>query len=316
MTRPDLHLRRGGAGLAALVLLAGLAVPAAAEVITLEDAVRAPVVLNEGNPFAPRLFVNELVITEYDLQQRALFYKALGAPGDPLVEAMKALIDDRLRQFEAKRLKITLTPEELTAGVTEFAGRANLTPEEFAKALEQEGIDMAAFEDFVRSGLLWRNVIRARYAGQVPVTGSEVDEALNTFARQGTARVQIEYAELLIPDNQAEIARIKASVDRCLDLYGVAGPLPEQQLNIYTRTSGEIPGDVAAELARLDPGEVSTSLTRGGARLFLMLCNRSPLTDPPADRAQISEQIIGLKAEGLAQGYLEELRSAAIIRTP
>lgn len=299
-----------------LGLLAGVASASQAEVISLTDAVRAPVVLGEGNPFAPRLFVNDSVITEYDLLQRTLFFTALRAPGDPALEALKTLIDDRLRQVEAERLGITITEDELLAGITEFAARANLTPEQFGEALAQEGIDQAAFDDFVRAGLLWRNVIRARYAGTVPANESEINEALNSFDRQGTAPTQIEYAELLLPDDPAETARIRTSVDRCLDLYTAAKGVPEQQLNIYTRQSGEIPQDVAAELSRLDPGEVSTALTRGGARLFLMLCNRSPVTDPPADREMIREQIIGLKAQGLAEGYLEELRSTALIRTP
>jgi peptidyl-prolyl cis-trans isomerase SurA len=314
MTRPEILHRR--AGLAALALIAGLSSPAQAEMISLTDALREPIVLGEGNPFAPRLFVNELVITEYDLLQRALFYTALRAPGDPVLEAMKALIDDRLRQVEAQRLGVTITPEQLTAGITDFAGRANLTPEQFSEALAQEGIDQAAFESFVSSGLLWRDVIRARYAGTIPSTESEADEALNSFARQGKAPVQVEYAELILPNDPVEIARIKASVDRCMDLYTAAKGVPEQQLTIYTRQAGQIPQDVAAELSRLDPGEVSTALTRGGAQLFLMLCNRSPLADPPPDRGLLREQIIGLKAEGLAEAYLEELRSAALIRTP
>jgi len=296
--------------------MAGLSSSALAEVIKLADAVRAPVVLNQGNPFAPRLFVNDLVITEYDLTQRALFYKALGAPGDPVAEALRALIDDRLKRAEARRLGVDVTTEQLTAGVTEFAARAKLTPEQFSQALVQEGIDQTAFEDFVRSGLLWRAVVRARFAGVVPATDSEIDEALNSLARQNTAQVQIEYAELLLPDNPVEIARIKASVDRCLDLYTAAKDVPQEQLSIQTRQIGAIPQDVRAELSRLDPGEISTALARGGARLLLMLCNRSPVSDPPPDRAAIREQIIGLKAEGMAEAYIEELRSAALIRTP
>jgi peptidyl-prolyl cis-trans isomerase SurA len=315
MKRPEFLSRRARAGLVALAVMA-LASPASAELIKLADAVRAPVELGTGNPFAARLYVNDLVITEYDLIQRAVFFKALRAPGDPVVEALKALIDDRLKMVEARRLGIKLTSEQLIAGMTEFAARANLTPEQFLQALAQEGIDQAAFEDFVRSGLLWRDVVRARFGGAVPAPENDIDRALNSIARQPQTRVQVEYAELLLADNAEEIARIKMSVDRCFDLYTAAKGVPAQQLNIYTRPIGEIPQDVAGELSRLDPGEISTNLARGGARVLLMLCNRSPIADPPPERAQIREQVIGLKAEGLAESYLEELRAAALIRTP
>ena len=73
---------------------------------------------------------------------------------------------------------------------------------------------------------------------------------------------------------------------------------------------------MALELARLDPGETSVALTRGGFRRMLMLCGREQVLDPQPTREQIREQITNQKLEGLAEGYLEELRAAAIIREP
>ena len=47
-----------------------------------------------------------------------------------------------------------------------------------------------------------------------------------------------------------------------------------------------------------------------------MLCGRERTTEEPPDRAAIREQVLNLKLEGMANGYLEELRSAAIFREP
>jgi peptidyl-prolyl cis-trans isomerase SurA len=49
---------------------------------------------------------------------------------------------------------------------------------------------------------------------------------------------------------------------------------------------------------------------------MLMLCGREQVLDPAPTRDQIREQVINQKLEGMAEGYLEELRSAAIIREP
>ncbi len=46
----------------------------------------------------------------------------------------------------------------------------------------------------------------------------------------------------------------------------------------------EIPQDIGLELARLDPGEVSTALTRPGGRLMLMLCSRTVESETPPSR--------------------------------
>ena len=78
----------------------------------------------------------------------------------------------------------------------------------------------------------------------------------------------------------------------------------------------DIPQDVALELARLDPGEVSYALTRadGATRVFLMLCNRSYASgDGEADREAVRNQLRSQRLAGLAAALLEDLRAAATI---
>ena len=372
--------------------------------------------------FAPRLYVGDRVITGYEVTQRAMFLKVLRAPGDLEEEALKALIDDKLRLTEAKRLKISLSEQELTEGMNEFASRANLTSEQLVGELAKVGVAAETFRDFVSAGLLWRKAVRQRYVGQVPISDADVDKALASFARpkalkllvselvipaepgredeamalasrlskeihsegafaaaaarysaaptaakggrldwlpmanlpgqiagqvlalgpgdvsapisvpgavvlfllRDVARdetaepiaVNVKWAEFLLPDDPAEIARIKSSVDQCNDLYGQAKGLPEDRLTVSTATMAEIPQDVGLELAKLDLNEISTALTRSGYRRLLMLCSREPASEALPSRDQIKEQVLNLKLEGLANNYLEELRMAAIIREP
>ena len=70
------------------------------------------------------------------------------------------------------------------------------------------------------------------------------------------------------------------------------------------------------QLAQLDPGEVSTSLTRanGQTLVFLMLCGRSPKLDgdqPTVD--DLSNFIRNRRIESFANSYLEQLRAEARI---
>ena len=371
--------------------------------------------------FAPRVYVNDRAVTEYEVQQRALFLRVLRAPGNPEEEALKALIEDRLRQTEAERLDIKLTEKELTDGLAEFAGRANLSTEQFVGELAKAGIAPETFRDFVSAGLLWRQVVRAKFLGQVPISEADVDKALEASARpkalqvlaselvipapQGqeeaamaqaqelsdslsgegafaeAARrysaaptagaggrldwlplsnlppaigqkilaldagevsdpvavpgavvlfllrdvaedtsaepisVSVEWVELLVPDDAAEIARIQAAADDCDMLQAQSGGQTDR-VTLAKAGMGEVPGDVALELAKLDPNEISVALTRGGLRRMLMLCGREAVLDPAPTRDQVREQVINQKLEGLAEGYLEELRAAAIIREP
>ena len=87
------------------------------------------------NLFAPVAKVNDRVVTAYELDQRARMVTLFRSPGDPKELALKALIDERLQLQEGKRMGLSVTPEEVTEGMTEFAARANLTVEEFTTGL-------------------------------------------------------------------------------------------------------------------------------------------------------------------------------------
>jgi peptidyl-prolyl cis-trans isomerase SurA len=372
--------------------------------------------------FTPRLYVNDRVITNFEVEQRALFLRVLRAPGNPEEEALKALTEDRLRQTESERLGLKLSEEELTQGLTEFAARANLSVEDFVTELGKAGIAPETFRDFVAAGLLWRQAVRARFLGQVPISENDIDRALEASARPRALQVlaselviqapegqeeaamaqaqelsdtisgegafasaarrfsaapsagaggrldwlplanlpaaigqkilaldagevsdpisvpgavvlfllrdvamdtkaepiavSVEWAEFLVPNDAAEIAKITAASDECNDLYGQANGLPDDRLTVTKAGLETVPGDVALELARLDPGETSVALTRGSFRRMLMLCGREQVLEPPPTRDQIREQVINQKLEGMAEGYLEELRAAAFIREP
>ena len=130
----------------------------------------------------------------------------------------------------------------------------------------------------------------------------------------------IEYAAYYIPGGRSEAAlaqaaKIKARVDTCDDLYGVAKGQPAEVLERGVKAPGEIPADIAGELARLDPGEVSTNLTRanGQTLVFLMLCGRSFDLSGAVSREGVALDIQNRRLSSFADGYLQQLRSEARI---
>jgi peptidyl-prolyl cis-trans isomerase SurA len=377
----------------------------------------------QAQDFSPRLYVNDRVITQFEVDQRIAFLRLLRSPGDLEEEALKGLVEDRLRQTAAERFEQTVTEDEVKVGMEEFAERGNLTADQLLVELDKIGIAAETFRDFVTSGLVWRKVIRARYAGSISISDNEIDLALEAATRAGAlrvlvselvipvpegedgtaqlaqatdlagsirgetafaaaaqefsaaptrenggrldwmplsnlpgaigaavlalgpgevsdplvipgavvlfmlrdidldrseapARVTVEWAEFLVPDDPAEIARLRAAVDVCYDLYGQAEDLPADRLTVRTLPADEVPSDVALELSRLDPGESSVALTRAGFRRFLMLCKRDVVREEPISREEVRQRLLGQKAENLADTFLEELRSAAIIREP
>jgi peptidyl-prolyl cis-trans isomerase SurA len=126
----------------------------------------------------------------------------------------------------------------------------------------------------------------------------------------------LEYAAFYVSADAGEAQRVADRVDTCDDLYGEAQGLPAERLERDTLPFSEIPQDVAIELARLDPGEVSTNLTRsnGETRVVLMLCSRQFTEGDTPDREAIRDQLRSQRLSGLAASLLADLRAAATIQ--
>ncbi|MFN3208920.1 MAG: peptidylprolyl isomerase [Roseovarius sp.] len=132
---------------------------------------------------------------------------------------------------------------------------------------------------------------------------------------------EIEYAAYYIDGGRTEqtlarAAQIAADTDTCNDLYGIAQGQPEQVLERGSKAPSEIPDDIRLELAKLDPGEISTAVTRAGGRtlVVLMLCGRTPATEGEAASAeQIANFIRSRQLDGYANAFLEQLRAEARI---
>jgi peptidyl-prolyl cis-trans isomerase SurA len=77
----------------------------------------------------------------------------------------------------------------------------------------------------------------------------------------------------------------------------------------------EIPQDIAIELAKLDPGESSTALTRasGQTLVFLMLCKRTAEANAEVSREAVVSSLRQRKLQGYADQLTEQLRADARI---
>ncbi len=130
---------------------------------------------------------------------------------------------------------------------------------------------------------------------------------------------QLDYAVAVLTyaaDPVAEAQRLTLEADTCNDLNAlVPAAVPEAGLRREVQPIGGVPGDIALELARLDPGEGAPML-RSGTPVWVMLCARLPLLETPVDRNAMRENLLNQRLSALADGFLEELRADAIISEP
>ncbi len=163
--------------------------------------------------FSPELQVGTSIITRHQIDQRATFLALLGAPGDIRALAREQLINETLQLKAASDAGIVVPPEAIQAGISEFAGRANLTGEEFLTIVEARGISQATVRDFFTAGVAWRETVRSRFGDDIRATVDEDDvrRALAFSGTEGGVRVLISEIRLPIGTPETENAsRLRA----------------------------------------------------------------------------------------------------------
>ncbi|WP_291731109.1 peptidylprolyl isomerase [Leisingera sp. F5] len=155
-----------------------------------------------------------------------------------------------------------------------------------------------------------------------------LQSAVALFQMRGVREVEgaaprftaIEYAAYHVPGGRspeglAAAQKVVDSVDTCEDFYGLAQGQDPSVLDVQSLPPSDIPRDVALELAKLDPNETSTALTRnnGQTLMVLMLCGRTADLGEDSSRETVANALTSQRLSSLASSYLEQLRADARI---
>lgn len=250
------------------------------------------------SPFAAALYVNDDAITNYEITQKTRFLQFVGASNVTRELAIERLIEDRLQAQEVARLGGRLTPDQLEAGMSEFAARAQLTSAELISRMEAAGIDRATFESFIRSGVMWRELVRSRYGAMVNVTDEQINQALSVEGLQPSTEVLIseiflpadpqfaEQVQRIIPQiqrirSEAEFANAARQVSAAPS--GPAGGRVDRWINVQA-----MPPEISDIMATAAVGTVIGPLDMPGAHAFFQLRARRDSRQVPADAIELS----------------------------
>ena len=276
-------------------------------------AVLAPATLTAQSLFAPAIVVNGDIVSRYELEQRAQFLRVLGAPSDPEELATEQLIEDRLKLQAAAEVGLTLSPEDVRAGMEEFAGRANLDADAFIAELAKADVSAETFRAFVEVGQTWRDLVRARFLAQARPTEAEIDRAIGSGG-QGGLRVLL--SEIIIPitptNQQAVMARAEEIAQiKSFDAFSAQA---REVSATNTRDRGgrmdwvplnELPPALRPAILALSPGDVTPPLQLSNAIALFQL----------RDLAEIVGQAPSYAAIDYAMFFLAGGRTADTLET-
>jgi peptidyl-prolyl cis-trans isomerase SurA len=248
--------------------------------------------------FQAALYVNDDAITNYEITQKMRFLAFIGQPGEnPRERAIERLIEDRLQVQEVQRLGGRLTPDQVQAGIAEFAARANLTPDELFARAAGEGVDRDTIVQFIRAGIMWRELVRSLYGATIQVTDAQIDQALSVAGLQPVTEVLM--SELFLPSDPQYAQAVERIVPQILRIRtetdfanaarqvsaapsGAAGGRVDRWVNISA-----LPPAVASAFESAAIGAVLGPFELPGALAFFQLRARREARSVPAEAIEL-----------------------------
>lgn len=222
--------------------------------------------LNGKSIFSPIIEVNNSIITQFELIQRTRLVEALNLSSDPALFAREQLITERLKQDEAKKLKITASNQELSLRLEQFASRANLSIIDFYKELRQLGIYPSTLETYLETEIIWRKIVNSKFDPTTSISDLEIQTAMNRAQFEDIFQVLL--TEIIIPissdnanDTEALIQKLREvrSIEEFSNAarkYSVAPTAASGGLVTWQKFS-DLPEILKPLILGLSPGEIT-----------------------------------------------------------
>ena len=215
---------------------------------------------------AAKIQVNNSVITQFEIDQRAKFLGALKFTGDHGELAQTQLIEERLKQSEAQKLNISASDFEIEDALKRFASRANLTVKEFNKELKRLEIYPDTFRSYVETEVIWQKLVNKKFGAQSSVSNLQLQRAKSISKFEDT--IQVLLTEIIIPfskDDRSEkenlanlLKQIKSTEEfsNAAQKYSKA-PTATVGGRVKWQNFDRLPGIIKPLILGLSPGQVT-----------------------------------------------------------
>lgn len=279
------------------------------------------------------LTVNDQLITSYDLRQRMLLliWESQVQPTAeslPAIqqEALRRLIDQRLKAQELARYEVNVSDAMVDAEVARTAAQVGVpSAEVFMQALEQFGIRRDTFRENLRTEMGWGMLVAGRYRDRARVGQDQINAVLARIA-ENASRPQWLIGEIYID---------AATVGGMQNAMAGANQLVQQiiqgnaQFQAVARqfssapsaqsggdggwvVSGEPPAAVEAVLQQMNPGQLSRPIQVDGGVYIIML--RDERDGSVSTLANLRQAAIRLDASATPEQIATATRTLADLR--
>ena len=107
--------------------------------------------------------VDDQIITNYDIDQVRKLRNLLNGSSIGRSEVEKIVVNNKIKEIYADRLKILVSNTELNLQIDDFLKSNKITNKELRSLLRSRGIDIETFYNFVKDNIRWKKVLDFRF---------------------------------------------------------------------------------------------------------------------------------------------------------
>ncbi|MEL6360015.1 MAG: peptidylprolyl isomerase [Pseudomonadota bacterium] len=247
----------------------------------------------KGPADAVAAVVSDEVISTFDVQQRMrLMILTSGGQVNPQMlgqlqtQALKDLVDEKLKFIEAKKFELTPAEAEVESELQNMAAQGGVTLEGMEQALAADGISMDSLKSQIGASLIWPRLVQGRYGNRVRVSDEEIETTIERM-REEAGTEQFLVSEICVPVPSPDEAQqyYEGSLQLIEQMrQGVPFAIVAQQFSACTSAAsggdmgwirpGELPVEIDEVVKTLPVGSVSSPIPSEGAFMIVAVRDR------------------------------------------
>jgi len=271
-----------------------------------------------------KIVVNGKTITDYDINQRALFMR-LERRGKSNADrrnlAEKELIDEALKLAEGRRLGFEANEKAVDKAYTGIAINAKLSVSKLNQILNTAGVQSKTVKDRLRAQFAWQAVVSNVLRQKVKISDLDLDLAAkeklgetSSYDYMLTEIVFLSSAGGSVKSRTSQANQYRKNFNGCDSAVDLSLSYRDAAVRkLGRRHSTQLPDPVAAELAKLSVGGISKPRTVANGVQMLAICEKTAAEDLTFVKNELRNEVGSEKLESEANNYLEKLRKEASI---
>ena len=254
-------------------------------------------------------------------------------------QLVERMVDERVEQQAAEKAHLTVTTEEIDAGIRNVAGQQGLTVEQLIEEAGKTGLTSQEYRDEVRRQILEGKLLQLRVRSRVRITDDDVKAtyARLVHAERAKLNYRLAWVVLRVPPGSSPLARVdreslaerisataRAGTDargnriEFADLaqsFSDDGPTRIKGGDMGTHKPGDLAEPIENEAFKLDVGGVSPPFTFKNDIVIIKVISRDRSQLPSFEEAheEVMQRTYGEQMDKARRQWIEELRHGTYV---